>query len=64
VPAGIAVSDASPALLDAITRLLGLLGEPGAAAVLAAGVEREILWRLLTGPKAQPCGRSGSPTAV
>ena len=51
VPAGIAVSDASPALLDAIGRLLALLDEPGAAAVLAAGVEREILWRLLTGPQ-------------
>jgi AraC-like DNA-binding protein len=51
VPPGIAVSDASPALLDAITRLLGLLGEPGAADVLAAGTEREILWRLLTGPQ-------------
>jgi AraC-like DNA-binding protein len=51
VPPGIAVSDASPALLDAITRLLGLLGDPGAAAVLAADVEREILWRLLTGPQ-------------
>jgi AraC-like DNA-binding protein len=51
VPPGIAVSDASPALLDAMTRLLGLLGDPGAAAVLAADVEREILWRLLTGPQ-------------
>lgn len=51
VPPGIAVSDASPALLDAITRLLGLLGDPGAAAVLAADVEREILWRLLTSPQ-------------
>lgn len=51
VPAGIAVSDASPPLLDAIARLLGLLDEPDAAAVLAAGVEREILWRLLTGPQ-------------
>jgi AraC-like DNA-binding protein len=51
LPAGIAVSDASPALLDAITRLVGLLGEPGAAAVLAAGIEREIVWRLLTGPQ-------------
>ncbi len=49
MPAGIAVSDASPALLGAITRLLGLLDEPGAAAILAASVEREILWRLLTG---------------
>lgn len=34
-----------------IARLLGLLDEPGAAAVLTAGVEREILWRLLTGPQ-------------
>ena len=49
-PLGIAVSDASPALLDAIGRLLALLGAPDDAAVLAAGVEREILWRLLTGP--------------
>jgi AraC-like DNA-binding protein len=49
-PRGIAVSDASPALLDAIGRLLALLGAPDDAAVLAASVEREILWRLLTGP--------------
>jgi transcriptional regulator GlxA family with amidase domain len=45
------VSDASDALLDAITRLLLLLDEPADAAVLAAGIEREILWRLLTGPQ-------------
>jgi len=50
-PAGIAVSNASPALLDAINRLLTLLDEPDDAAALAAGVEREILWRLLTGPQ-------------
>jgi AraC-like DNA-binding protein len=50
-PAGIAVSDASPALLDAIARLLGLLDAPEDAAALAAGVEREILWRLVTGPQ-------------
>jgi hypothetical protein len=49
-PAGIAVSDASPALLDATARMLALLDAPGDAAVLAAGVEREVLWRLLTGP--------------
>jgi len=48
---GIAVSDASPALLDAIGRLLALLDDPRDAAVLAAGVEREILWRLLNGPQ-------------
>jgi AraC-like DNA-binding protein len=48
---GIAASDASPALLDAICRLLALLDTPGDAAALAAGVEREILWRLLSGPQ-------------
>lgn len=50
-PAGIAVSDASPALLDAIGRLLALLDEPDDAAALAASVEHEILWRLVTGPQ-------------
>jgi AraC-like DNA-binding protein len=50
-PAGIAVSKASPALLDAAGRLLALLDTPGDAAALAAGVEREVLWRLVTGPQ-------------
>jgi AraC-like DNA-binding protein len=50
-PAGIAVSDASPALIDAISRLLALLDAPEDAAALAASVEREVLWRLLTGPQ-------------
>jgi AraC-like DNA-binding protein len=50
-PAGIAVSDASPALLDAIGRLLALLDTPDDAAALAPGVEREVLWRLVTGPQ-------------
>jgi AraC-like DNA-binding protein len=50
-PAGIAVSDASPTLIDAIGRLLALLDAPEDAAALAAGVEREVLWRLLTGPQ-------------
>jgi AraC-like DNA-binding protein len=50
-PAGIAVSEASPALLDAICRLLALLDAPSDAAALASGVEREILWRLVTGPQ-------------
>jgi AraC-like DNA-binding protein len=50
-PAGIAVSDASPELLDAIGRLLALLDAPDDAAALAAGVEREVLWRLIIGPQ-------------
>jgi AraC-like DNA-binding protein len=51
MPAGIAVSDASGALIDAIGRLLALLDVPDDAAALAAGVEREVLWRLITGPQ-------------
>jgi AraC-like DNA-binding protein len=51
VPAGLAVSDASPALLDAIGRMLALLDSPADAAALAAGIEREVLWRLVTGPQ-------------
>jgi AraC-like DNA-binding protein len=50
-PAGIAVSDASPALLDALARLLALLDAPEDVAALAAGLEREVLWRLVTGPQ-------------
>ncbi|MFJ7073814.1 AraC family transcriptional regulator N-terminal domain-containing protein [Streptomyces sp. NPDC098781] len=48
-PSGIAVSDASPALLDAVVRLLRLLDEPRDRAVLAPLIKREILWRLITG---------------
>ncbi|MFJ3663204.1 AraC family transcriptional regulator N-terminal domain-containing protein [Streptomyces sp. NPDC090119] len=45
------VGHASPHLLDAIARLLALLDHPADLAALGAGVEREILWRLLTGPQ-------------
>ncbi|WP_328792406.1 MULTISPECIES: AraC family transcriptional regulator [unclassified Streptomyces] len=48
-PSGMAVSDAPPALLDAVVRLLRLLDEPRDRAVLAPLVKREILWRLITG---------------
>jgi AraC-like DNA-binding protein len=47
--AGIAVSAATPELLDAIVRLLRLLDHPGDARALAPAFEREILWRLVTG---------------
>ncbi|WP_327674679.1 AraC family transcriptional regulator [Kitasatospora sp. NBC_00458] len=48
-PSGIAVSDAPPALLEAVLRLLRLLDEPRDRAVLAPLVKHEILWRLITG---------------
>jgi AraC-like DNA-binding protein len=47
--AGLAVSDAGPALIDAVRRLLGLLDRPRDAPALAPLYEREVLWRLLTG---------------
>jgi AraC-like DNA-binding protein len=50
-PAGVAISDASPSLLDAIGRLLALLDAPDDVAALAGGIEREVVWRLLTGPQ-------------
>ena len=50
-PLGLAISDGSPALLDAMTRLLSLADEPAHAPALAPVYEREILWRLLTGPQ-------------
>src|SRR5882757_4797696 len=46
---GIAVSDAPDELLDAIARLLRLLGRPRDRRTLAPLYKREILWRLMTG---------------
>jgi AraC-like DNA-binding protein len=51
VPA-IATGDADPELVDAVIRMLRLLDRPADARVLAPLIEREILWRLLTGPHA------------
>lgn len=48
---GLAVGDASVELLDAATRLLRLLDHPADLTALGPATEREILWRLLTGPQ-------------
>lgn len=50
-PAGLAVSDTAHALIDAVVRLLGMLEQPADIPVLAAAVEREVLWRLINGPQ-------------
>jgi AraC-like DNA-binding protein len=47
-----ATGQAGPELLDAATRLLRLLDHPADAPVLGPMIQREILWRLLTGPHA------------
>jgi AraC-like DNA-binding protein len=44
------VADAGPDLLDAVIRMLAVLDAPRDRAVLAPMLEREIVWRLLTGP--------------
>ncbi len=52
-PLGIAVSDADRPLLDALSRLLGLLDEPADLRGLAPAYEREVLWRVLSGPQGE-----------
>ena len=49
---GLVVSTAPPELLDPAVRLLRLLDHPADIAALAPGIEREIVWRLLTGEQA------------
>jgi AraC-like DNA-binding protein len=49
-PSGLGVADASPELVDAVVRMVRLLDRPADQAVLAPMLEREILWRLMTGP--------------
>mgnify|MGYP001354235678 FL=1 len=48
-PSGMAVSTASAALLDAVTRLVRLLDSPRDIPVLAPLIKREILWLLIVG---------------
>ena len=48
-PLGVAVSDAPDDLIDALVRMIRLLGRPADVPVLAPMIEREIIWRLITG---------------
>lgn len=59
----IIAGDAGPELLDAVLRMLRLLDRPTDAPVLAPLVEREILWRLLTGPYARVARQIALPDA-
>lgn len=55
----ISTGEASAELLDAAARLLRLLERPSDAPVLAPMLEREIIWRLLTGPQGQTIRQIG-----
>ena len=50
---GLALDQVTPALLDAFARLLALLDTPTDIPALAPLIEREILYRLTTGPAAE-----------
>jgi AraC-like DNA-binding protein len=58
-PAGIGVADASPELLDAVVRMVRLLDSSDDRDILAPMIEREILWRLITGPLGQSVRQIG-----
>lgn len=49
-PSGLSMNATTPEMLDAIARLLALVEKPVDAPVLAPLLEREILWRVLSGP--------------
>ncbi len=51
--------EADVELLDAVARLLRLLDRPADAAILAPMLEREIIWRLLTGPQGETIRQIG-----
>jgi AraC-type transcriptional regulator N-terminus len=53
----------TPGPADALVRLLRLLDRPADRAVLAPLIEKEILWRLLTGEQDRIIRQTGSPTA-
>lgn len=57
---GMAVSDISLALVNALCRLVALLEEPENIPVLAPLIKREILYRLLVGEQAQRLRQIGS----
>lgn len=48
-PSSMEVSDAPEVLIDAVVRLVRLLDNPGDIPILAHGIKREIVWRLIIG---------------
>lgn len=61
---GMAVSDASPEVLDAAVRLLRAFDDPADAAALAPALERELVWRLLMGPQGGIVRQLGVPDSA
>jgi AraC-like DNA-binding protein len=59
----LAVSKLEKELLEPIVRLVRLLGEPEHLAMLAPLIEREILYRLLTGPRGEMLRHLAAPAS-
>lgn len=59
-PRGIAVSEVDDALLDAALRLMRTLDHESDRRVLGAGLVREVLYRVLTGPQGRLLRAAGS----
>jgi AraC-like DNA-binding protein len=51
IPTGFSVSTATPELIDAWLRMMRLIDRPKEAGMLAPMIEREILFRVLSGPQ-------------
>jgi AraC-like DNA-binding protein len=60
-PPGIAISDLTNDLVDPVIRLLRLVERPADIPILAAAIEREILWRLINGPQGAMVRQIGLP---
>lgn len=58
----LAVSDMDEDLIDTVMRLVRLLDRPQEAAVLAPMIRRELMWRLLSGERADMMRQIGSAT--
>ncbi|MFI5953295.1 AraC family transcriptional regulator N-terminal domain-containing protein [Cryptosporangium sp. NPDC051539] len=58
-PPGMAVSEADDDLLDAVVRLVRLLDRPADLRILGPMLEREVLWRLITGPQGETVRQVG-----
>lgn len=62
-PAALGVSPFNGDLADAVERLLRLLDRPADIPVLAASIEREIVYRLLLGPQGEMLRQMAAPTS-
>lgn len=59
VECGVLIGEADVDLVDVIVRLLRLMDRPTDIPILASGIQRELLWRLISGPGGKLVGQVG-----